>query len=78
MKQFQSIKKMAQMNRDPDGHEGIIPRTQWISEGQTQPLTPTEFAEILIKKLEKIKRDQENSAELSRKLTQIESSVSHR
>lgn len=68
---------MAMMNRDPDSHEGIIPRTQWITEGQTHSLKPAEFAAILIKKLEKIKRDQENNVELNRKLNQIEMPASH-
>lgn len=78
IRQYQQIKKSAMINRDPIGHEGIIPRTQRVSREMTQPMKPETFARLLIEKLERVKRDRENEEKLERKLKEVDMSTSHR
>ena len=48
----------------------FIPRTERIPAEASHQLSPAEFAEILIKKLEKVKREQELEEKLNRKLAE--------
>lgn len=65
------------INRDPAGHEGIIPRTQRVTREQTQPMKPELFACQLIEKLERVKRDRENEEKLERKLKEVDLSTNY-
>ena len=69
-----TIKKSALMNRDPLVNESIIPRTQRITREQTKPPKPEEFAQIIIEKLERVKREQDNQEILERKLREVDRS----
>ena len=48
----------------------FIPRTERIPAEASHQLSPVEFADILIKKLEKVKREQELDEKLNRKLAE--------
>ena len=66
------------INRDPPGHENIIPRTQRVTLEQTQPMKPESFAKQLIEKLERVKRDRDNKEKVERKLREVDISTSMR
>lgn len=66
------MKQSALINRDPIAHETIIPRTQRVSKEQTQPMKPDQFAKLLIEKLEKVRREQENHEKFERKLKELQ------
>ncbi|XP_069358732.1 axin [Maniola hyperantus] len=50
----------------------MIPRTQRVQSEQLRVLPPAEFAPLLIEKLERVKRDQENKERLERRLAEGE------
>ncbi|XP_046959485.1 axin isoform X2 [Vanessa cardui] len=50
----------------------VIPRTQRVQAEQLRVLPPAEFAPLLIEKLERVKRDQENKERLERRLAEGE------
>lgn len=49
----------------------MIPRTQRVQSEQLRVLPPAEFAPLLIEKLERVKRDQENKERLERRLAEV-------
>lgn len=51
----------------------MIPRTQRVQSEQLRVLPPAEFAPLLIEKLERVKREQENKERLERRLAEVSS-----
>lgn len=68
----QRVKESATLNRDPYMHQTLIPRTQRIQTDKVHPMKPEQFAAILIKKLESVKRSQEIQEKLAHKLFESE------
>ncbi|XP_043523346.1 axin isoform X1 [Frieseomelitta varia] len=68
IRQSRTIKDSASINRDPLAHHTIIPRTQRVPRDLMHPLKPEEFAQVLIEKLENVKRDRESQEKLDRHL----------
>ncbi|XP_076243632.1 protein axin isoform X3 [Calliopsis andreniformis] len=68
MRQCRAIKDSASLNRDPMAHHTIIPRTQRVPRDLMHPLKPEEFAQVLIEKLENVKRERECQEKLDRHL----------
>ncbi|XP_066582059.1 axin-1-like isoform X2 [Prorops nasuta] len=68
MKHCRAIKESASLNRDPMSHHSVIPRTQRMPRDLTQPLQPEKFAQVLIEKLENVKRERETQEKLDRHL----------
>ncbi|KAK0087338.1 hypothetical protein PV325_001223 [Microctonus aethiopoides] len=73
MRHCRAIKESASLNRDSMAHHTVIPRTQRVSRDLTQPLKPEVFAQILIDKLESVRRNRENQEKLERHLQENES-----
>lgn len=71
-RQSRGMKELANLNRDPMAHHVIIPRTQRVPRDLTQPLKPEEFAQVLIEKLESVKRERETQEKLDRHLQESE------
>ncbi|XP_026668831.1 axin isoform X3 [Ceratina calcarata] len=67
-----AIKDSASLNRDSLAHHTIIPRTQRAPRDLTHPLKPAEFAQVLIGKLENVKRERETQEKLDRHLQESE------
>ncbi|CAK9799468.1 Axin1 [Anthophora quadrimaculata] len=67
-RQCRAITDPASLNRDPLAHHTIIPRTQRVPRDLMHPLKPEEFAQVLIEKLEKVKRERESQEKLDRHL----------
>lgn len=71
-RQARKIQEQSRQNRENylPQNSSFIPRTERIPfEASRQP-SPAEFAEILIKKLEKVKREQELDEKLNKKLAE--------
>lgn len=68
MRQCRAIKDSASLNRDPMVHHSIIPRTQRVPRDLMHPLKPEEFAQVLIEKLESVRRERESQEKLDRHL----------
>ncbi|XP_006619834.1 axin isoform X2 [Apis laboriosa] len=68
IRQSRAIKDSASLNRDPLAHHTIIPRTQRVPRDLMHPLKPEEFAQVLIEKLENVKRERESQEKLDRHL----------
>lgn len=71
-RQARKIQEQSRQNRENylPQTSSFIPRTERIpAEASRQP-SPAEFAEILIKKLEKVKREQELDEKLNKKLAE--------
>ncbi|XP_076168169.1 protein axin isoform X2 [Ptiloglossa arizonensis] len=68
IRQCRAIKDSASLNRDPMAHHSIIPRTQRVPRDLMHPLKPEEFAQVLIEKLENVKRERESQEKLDRHL----------
>ncbi|CAH1390603.1 unnamed protein product [Nezara viridula] len=68
----QRVKESATLNRDPYMHQTLIPRTQRIQTEKLHKMEPEQFAAILIKKLESVKRSQEIQEKLAHKLFESE------
>ncbi|XP_012273577.1 axin [Orussus abietinus] len=64
MRQCRAIKESASLNRDPMAHHTVIPRTQRVPRDLTQPLEPKAFAQVLIEKLEKVRKERESQEKL--------------
>ncbi|XP_014605318.1 PREDICTED: axin isoform X2 [Polistes canadensis] len=71
-RQSRGVKELANLNRDPIAHHAIIPRTQRVPRDLMQPSNPEEFAQVLIKKLEDVRRDRETQEKLDRHLQESE------
>ncbi|XP_015190089.1 PREDICTED: axin isoform X2 [Polistes dominula] len=71
-RQSRGVKELANLNRDPMAHHAIIPRTQRVPRDLMQPSNPEEFAQVLIKKLEDVRRDRETQEKLDRHLQESE------
>ncbi|KAI4492575.1 hypothetical protein M0804_002366 [Polistes exclamans] len=71
-RQSRGVKELANLNRDPMAHHAIIPRTQRAPRDLMQPSNPEEFAQVLIKKLEDVRRDRETQEKLDRHLQESE------
>lgn len=71
-RQSRGMKELANLNRDPMAHHVIIPRTQRVPRDLTQPLKPEEFAQVLIERLESVKRERETQEKLDRHLQESE------
>lgn len=72
-RQARRIQEQSRQNREQQFHpqaNNFIPRTERIPAEASHQLSPTEFADILIKKLEKVKREQELDEKLNRKLAE--------
>ncbi|CAH0723154.1 unnamed protein product, partial [Brenthis ino] len=65
------LDRHAVINKDTDTAM-MIPRTQRVQSEQLRVLPPAEFAPLLIEKLERVKRDQENKERLERRLAEGE------
>lgn len=65
------VKELAALNRETHMHQTVIPRTERVDSRQCQPMQPNEFAAILIEKLETVRREQESSELLDRKLSEV-------
>ncbi|XP_050345895.1 axin [Nymphalis io] len=63
--------RLAVINKEHDPAM-VIPRTQRMQAEQLRVLPPAEFAPLLIEKLERVKRDQENKERLERRLAEGE------
>ncbi|XP_015595328.1 axin isoform X2 [Cephus cinctus] len=72
MRQCRAMKESANLNRDPMIHHTVIPRTQRVSRDLTQPLKPDVFAQVLIEKLESVKRERDTQEKLDRHLQENE------
>ncbi|XP_076765571.1 protein axin isoform X2 [Xylocopa sonorina] len=68
IRQCRAMKDSASLNRDPLAHHTIIPRTQRVPRDLMHPLKPEEFAQVLIGKLENVKRERESQEKLERHL----------
>ncbi|CAL7940638.1 unnamed protein product [Xylocopa violacea] len=68
IRQCRAMKDSASLNRDPLAHHTIIPRTQRVPRDLMYPLEPEEFAQVLIGKLENVKRERESQEKLERHL----------
>ncbi|XP_046413291.1 axin isoform X1 [Neodiprion virginianus] len=68
MRQCRAMKESANLNRDPMVHCTVIPRTQRVPRDQTRSLKPEIFAQVLIEKLENVKRARETQEKLDRHL----------
>ncbi|XP_076223333.1 protein axin isoform X2 [Nomia melanderi] len=68
IRQCRAMKDSASLNRDPMAHHTIIPRTQRVPRDLMHPLKPEEFAQVLIEKLENVKRERESQEKLDRHL----------
>ncbi|XP_046734334.1 axin isoform X2 [Diprion similis] len=68
MRQCRAMKESASLNRDPMVHCTVIPRTQRVPRDQTRSLKPEIFAQVLIEKLENVKRARETQEKLDRHL----------
>ncbi|XP_048265979.1 axin isoform X4 [Bombus terrestris] len=68
IKQYRAIKDSASLNRDPLAHHTIIPRTQRVPRDLMRPLKPEKFAQVLIEKLENVKRERESQEKFDRHL----------
>ncbi|XP_046143749.1 axin isoform X2 [Osmia bicornis bicornis] len=68
IRQCRAMKDSASLNRDPLAHHTIIPRTQRVPRDLMHPLKPEEFAQVLIEKLENVKRERESQEKLDRHL----------
>ncbi|XP_076292138.1 protein axin isoform X2 [Lasioglossum baleicum] len=68
IRQSRAMKDSASLNRDPMAHHTIIPRTQRVPRDLMHPLKPEEFAQVLIEKLENVKRERESQEKLDRHL----------
>ncbi|XP_076648522.1 protein axin isoform X2 [Halictus rubicundus] len=64
IRQCRAMKDSASLNRDPMAHHTIIPRTQRVPRDLMHPLKPEEFAQVLIEKLENVKRVRESQEKL--------------
>lgn len=73
MRQCRAIKESASLNRDPMVHYTVIPRTQRVPRDQTRSVKPEVFAQVLIEKLETVKRARETQEKLDRHLQDSES-----
>merc|ERR1719445_1630990 len=72
-RQARRIQEQSRQNREQQFHpqaNNFIPRTERIPAEASHQLSPVEFADILIKKLEKVKREQELDEKLNRKLAE--------
>merc|ERR1719445_2533029 len=72
-RQARRIQEQSRQNREHQFHpqtNNFIPRTERIPAEASHQLSPAEFAEILIKKLEKVKKEQELEEKLNRKLAE--------
>ena len=76
-RQARKMQEQSRQNREQYAPQttSFIPRTDRIPPEASHQLSPAEFAEILIKKLEKVKREQELDEKLNKKL-ELESMVS--
>ncbi|XP_048507486.1 axin isoform X2 [Athalia rosae] len=72
MRQCRAMKESASLNRDPMVHYTVIPRTQRLPRDQTRSLKPEIFAQVLIEKLETVKRARETQEKLDRHLQESE------
>ncbi|XP_033334769.1 protein axin isoform X2 [Megalopta genalis] len=72
IRQCRAMKDSASLNRDPMAHHTIIPRTQRVPRDLMHPLKPEEFAQVLIEKLENVKRERESQEKLDRHLQEGE------
>ncbi|XP_043264516.1 protein axin isoform X2 [Colletes latitarsis] len=72
IRQCRAIKDSASLNRDPMAHHSIIPRTQRVPRDLMHPLKPEEFAQVLIEKLENVRRERESQEKLDRHLQESE------
>ncbi|XP_076671655.1 protein axin isoform X2 [Andrena cerasifolii] len=72
IRQCRAMKDSASLNRDPMAHHSIIPRTQRVPRDLMHPLKPEEFAQVLIEKLENVKRERESQEKLDRHLQEGE------
>nr|XP_033189974.1 axin isoform X4 [Bombus vancouverensis nearcticus] len=68
IRQSRAIKDSASLNRDPLAHHTIIPRTQRVPRDLMRPLKPEKFAQVLIEKLENVKRERESQEKFDRHL----------
>lgn len=64
-------KELAALNKETHMHQTLIPRTQRLDTRQCQPMHPQQFAAILIEKLENVKREQDSSELLEKKLNEV-------
>uniref|UniRef100_A0A146KVZ0 Axin-1 n=3 Tax=Lygus hesperus TaxID=30085 RepID=A0A146KVZ0_LYGHE len=69
---YRQVKESANLNRDPLLHHTVIPRTLRIAKEQAGPMKPEQFAQILIEKLETVKRNQEAEEKFAHKLLESE------
>ncbi|BET01889.1 Axis inhibition protein [Nesidiocoris tenuis] len=65
---YRQAKESANLNKDPMLHQTVIPRTLRVVKDQAQPMNPQRFADILIEKLEIVKRNQEAEEKFAHKL----------
>ncbi|XP_053983659.1 axin isoform X2 [Hylaeus anthracinus] len=72
IRQCRAIKDSASLNRDPMAHHSIIPRTQRVPRDLMHPLTAEQFAQMLIEKLENVRRERETQEKLDRHLQESE------
>lgn len=72
MRQCRAMKESASINRDPMVHYTVIPRTQRVPRDQTRSLKPEVFAQVLIEKLETLKRARDTQEKLDRHLQESE------
>ncbi|XP_017770962.1 PREDICTED: axin isoform X1 [Nicrophorus vespilloides] len=69
------VRQNAAMNRETHMQETLIPRTQRQDMEKCRPLPPDQFANILIDKLENLKRNQDQQERLRRKMKENENAV---
>ena len=71
-RQARKMQEQSRQNREQYAPQttSFIPRTDRIPPEASHQLSPAEFAEILIKKLEKVKREQELDEKLTKKLSE--------
>merc|ERR1740129_1134278 len=80
-RQARRIQEQSRQNREQQFHpqaNNFIPRTERIPAEASHQLSPVEFADILIKKLEKVKREQELDEKLAEDAQSMVSQGSNR
>jgi len=77
-RQLRKAQEQGQQNREihHGGIQAVVPRTQRVPVEATQPRTPKQFAQELIRKLEKVKEEQDKHERLQSKLEETTSIVS--
>ncbi|XP_076275789.1 protein axin isoform X1 [Rhynchophorus ferrugineus] len=65
-------RRQAALNKESQMNQTVIPRTQRVDKSQCRPMDPSQFAAILIEKLELVKKQQDTHELLDKKLKDSE------